>query len=276
MNWYKRQLKIARQIKKPVETEDVIKNKKEILKMLEEGYSKRDIANLFNISPTHLVRILQLPVSSVKSSPNRSPVSSEEIKKMIRLYSEEGLKPADIADRVNRPMTTVVDILKRKEIYKPTRKSPIRFRPTEEEIKKIDYWYALPPQGEGRSLMWIAEKMGVSGEHVRRWFHKTGRPVRSFQEQVSTQSTRDDTSLAALLRWEKIGKLKGFLENYYSNRQQSIDYLNGYVNRLIQMGQSTDIAFSTRSKYMKIIENHTYPNEMPQQVPQQENINELV
>jgi DNA-binding CsgD family transcriptional regulator len=258
MNWYKRQLKIA----DSKAWEEVRKNKETILEWLSEGNSRRDIANLFGVSPKSLISILKLPVRSKKAVPSSS-ISSEEGDEIIRLHIDENLRPVDISKKVNRSATSIIDYLKRKGVYKRLRGNKIMFRPTEEEIKKIDYWYSLPPEGEGRSLMWIAKQLGVNGEHVRRWFHKTGRHVRSFKEQVGTQSTKDDMSLAALLEWEKRGGMEGYLKSM--TKENAIKYLYGFVGRI--WNANPQQASAVKNKYMEIIENHTFPDEVQQTQP---------
>ena len=124
----------------------------------------------------------------------------------------------------------------------------------------------MPPNGEGRSLVWIGYKFGLSGGQMGYWFHKTGRPVRSFEEQVATPATKEDTGLAKIIDWEEKGGLKGILPNFYPTREQAIRYLNIYTNRSLQQGQNRNKVFSTRTKYMKIINDHTYPDDVQEPV----------
>jgi transposase len=287
--------------------EEVEANKEEIQKMLNEGYSKRQIAELFEVGnplmmkmldelnvfrdfdkikqeaeellgrgmiltdvskklkvdPRKIKKMLDIKTKAINYHPG-IPISLEEKNEMIRLHVEEELRPTEISKKINRPIGSIVDTLTREGVYERLRGDWVRFNPTKEQIKQIDKWYALPPKGEGRSLVWIGYKFGLSGNQMGYWFHKTGRPVRSFQEQVATEATKEDTSLAKIIDWEEKGGLKGLLTGFYPTRQQSVNYLNMYVNRLLQQGASNNRAFSTRTKYMKIINNHTYPDEIQQ------------
>lgn len=319
MNWYKRQLKIAMPGRggatvKSDKWEEVEVNKEEIQNMLNQGYSKKQIAELFEVGPQLMVKMLNrfniyrskegtreiakkmmengealtnvakklrldqktlrdlLGIEVRKRSPAKpNPISTEEGKKIEKMHVEEGLRPTDISKILGRSATSIVDYLKRRNLYERLRGDWVRFNPTEEQIKQIDYWYALPPDGEGRSLEWIGKKFGLSGNQMGYWFKKTGRPVRSSEEQVGTESTREDISLAKLIDWEEKGGLKGILTDFYPTREQSVQYLNNYVHRLLKQGVSSNKAFRIRAYYMDIINNHTYPNE----VQQQESIQQL-
>jgi hypothetical protein len=65
--------------------------------------------------------------------------------------------------------------------------------------------------------------------------------------------------------WENIGGLKGLLLTY-NNRQQAINRLNQFI-LILKNDPSQDSAktYNTYNKYMDIINNHTYPDEVQQE-----------
>jgi len=236
--------------------------------LVDKGYNFQRIIDSLPISFYHINKIIKdynIPTNFFKPE----PLSEEEKNEMERLYTEEGLGLLEIAKRMGRSDRTVSYYLTKKGIYKSDRAAVKFFKPSEEDIKKIDYWYTLPPKGEGRSLNWISGKFGVSVGSLLRWFRKTGREIRSATEQKQTPATKDDMSLAQMLVWEERGGFKGYLQSL--PKEQAIRFLNRFV--IVIFEENKGKAMFIRDKYMKIINESNPPEETQQpsdEVKQQE------
>ncbi len=313
MNWYKRQLKIAMsgrggKTQKSNKWEEVESNKETIQNLLDEGYSKKEVADLFGVGYQLFVKMLNrfkiyrsidvlkqkakemhdkgFPLDyisrSVKTDHNRiskilnlktrdmnyasgNPIRHEEGKEMIRLHTEESMRPTQIAKIMNRPHSSVKTYLDRAGVYQRLRGDWVRFNPTEEQMRQIDYWYALPPEGEGKSMAWIADQFGLLDQQMGYWFRKTGRPTRTFQEQANTSFSKKRMSEMKLKEWEQKGGLEGYLKSLPVDK--AIRYLEQFVQRIKQT-EGNDAAFAIRTKYRNIIdENNRFQKQIERDIP---------
>lgn len=232
-----------------------IKRNKEITKqkakeMLDNGEPLTNVSKKLKVDPKTIKKWFGIETRKIKRTPN-VPVTPEEGKEIIRLH-EEGLRPTEIIKQVNRSLSTVKTYLERAGVYQRLRGDWIRFNPSPEQIQKIDYWYALPPKGEGRSLYWIATQFNILSSQLGEWFKKTGRPIRPQAEQAKTEFSRGEQSANKLLEWEEKGYLEGYLKSLSYDR--ALWYLNKYVGRIYD--NNPQKASAIRVKYTRIIEDH--------------------
>jgi len=243
------------------------KNKKkekrleEIRDLTDKGYSIQQISDISGIDINAVKKMIK-EYNIPKNFNQPAKISIEKLEEAKRLYMEEDLNVADISRLTGVNYTTILDFLKREGVYSKQREMRPDFNPTQEEIRKIDSWYTFPPDGEGRSLIWISKQLGIGDSVLRRWFRKTGRPIRSKEEQVRTQTTRDDMALSQMLLWEQRGGLEGHLKSM--SRDKAVSYLNGFLYRIYN--ENPWRAISIKNKYMEIINNHTFPDEVQQGV----------
>ena len=301
MNWYKRQLKTAkrqwteeelsmvrelieegnsfRQISLLFDTDhdsiarlpgmrqlfESSKNKnndkkvKEIKDLASKGYGLQEMSDSLGLKLYTVKKIVKDHNIPNNNIPHKK-IPVEKVEEVKRLYTE-GVDVLDISEMTGVNYSTAIYILKREGVYSRKREINPDFNPTQEEIIQIDNWYALPPDGEGRSLQWIERKLGIGAGVLSRWFRKTNRLIRSRSEQVGTQSTRDDMALAKLIWWEEKGGLEGYLQSVES-RDIAIRILENFVRRVMFDEKKVGHAWAIKSKYMNIINNHTYPDEV--------------
>lgn len=220
------------------------------------------MANEVRLNPNTVKRLLEDNSISYKiNTPHQ--FSDEEGKSIISLHVDKGMGPTEIAKLTGFNVNSVISYLQAKGVYRNLRKNTRGvFSPTPEQIEKIDYWYAMPPRGEGRSIIWIADQLGFSRGQLKYWFVKTGRPIRSYDEQIAIPETRERLSDSLRSYWDRVGKLEGYLLSLPS-RQQAINYLNGFVSILID--RNPENSHAVFNKYKAIIDNHVYPDETPAQ-----------
>jgi len=253
-----------RQLFEDAKKKKIEKRLKEIKKLTDHGYSIQQISDISGIDINAVKKMIkEYNIPKNFNQPAKVPI--EKLEEAKRLYTKEDLNIAAISRLTGINYSTILDFLKREGVYNKQREISPPFNPSQEEISKIDRWYALPPEGEGRSINWISKQLGVGDANViLRWFRKTGRPIRSREEQVGTQSTRDDMAIAQLLLWEQRGGMKGYLLSMGS-REQAIKNLKNFVHKVMFNEKNVGHGMAIRNKYMQIINDHTYPDEVQQE-----------
>jgi len=98
---------------------------------------------------------------------------------------------------------------------------PIKFNPSPEIVNQINKWYALPPEGEGLTLLEIAKRLDVSIGILRRFFQKNNIKIRSNKEQISTpfSKSRHVSKKRKELFSSEIEKIKHLYLNGYSLKE---------------------------------------------------------
>lgn len=223
--------------------------------MLEEGYTLKSIADLLGFNPKTIVKLLKRYGINPKEIYDRR--MGEKKNKIKKLY-EEGKNVAEISRLMGEKYETIMDHLKRMGAYITQSKMPPPLEFTENEIRTIDMLYE-----KGVPITEIAKQFGTRKDRLITWFNNTGRSRKSKKEQFNTQYSRDKRTQITKDFWERVGKLEGYLISLPS-RPQAENYLNGVVNRM--WNTNPQKASAIKRKYMEIINDHTYPDEVQQEV----------
>jgi len=131
----------------------------------------------------------------------------------------------------------------------------------EELIKKyrwIASLYLLPPEGKGISGYQLRKEYGLSNSDIvsaLKFLNKS-----EFYRFPNDKYVMEQRSRSAKEWWEDHGRLEGYLTSI--SKEAAISFLNNLVSNINKTNNRK--AFSVYNKYMQIIENHTYPDEVQQ------------
>jgi len=213
----------------------------------------------------------------LKTSADKRTWTEEELDRIKKLL-EKGYSYTDIAEmfHVSRP---AISYLNKK--YKMVDRSPF-FDKKLKEDEFISSLYLLPPYGEGMSAKDIREQYGFTAKKVMSALKRLGKidewrdrkdmwndELRDHQRQNMLRRFEEGygEELSPKLQdyWDRIGRLGGFLTSY-PTREQAIAWLENFKARnYIENPQKT---MATYNKYMRIINNHTFPDEIQRQQDQ--------
>ena len=87
-----------------------------------------------------------------------------------------------------------------------------------------------------------------------------------MKERWEDPQQHENASKAMKKVWKDIGYLEGLLLSY-PTRQQAINYLTNFIGNKIQSEGKSRQIYMTYNKYLNIINNHTFPNEVQQNIP---------
>jgi transposase len=289
MNWYKRQLKIADRPGRKW-TEDELKI---ISDLLDEGNSYQDVSSLFGVSG-YTIRDLSL---KYKWREPRSPFSPEQIEKIKRLvlnkisFDEVGrmfgvsgstiqhlnkrYRWRDIKTEKDDRDKMIVDLYllppegKGMSMNAIAKQYGIYPRTIQEALKRLGLSHKLRDISEELTRIHELhpEISQQQGEAVRRRYIEDPQ-LRERASEREKQKYIDNPEIAGRIsetvknNWENMGGLEGRLLSY-PHRSQAVNFLMGFVFRKREMGE-LDAANRIFGKYMQIINNHTYPEEVNQ------------
>jgi transposase len=160
----------------------------------------------------------------------------------------------------------VINALNKKYKWKEfANKVPNRVEKMGEMIKEL---YLLPPEGQGLSAREVGRRLGISHRSVTDYLIRNGMGeyVRDLFGQYDAPGRREEISNIQKKRWDEIGGLEGFLTSR-DTRQEAIGFLNNFIGNQKKIRGQTKQIYLTYNKYMQIINNHTYPDEVQQSQP---------
>lgn len=229
MNWYKRQFKIA--MPTPIQFSD--EELQRIGKMLQEGKSFRNIGRIYNVAQKVIMRL-----NDKYRWRDLEKERRERDDKILNLY----LLPPK-----GKGLTA-------KEI---SRQTGIRLPSIKNTLKRL---------GLGDQIR------SVSDENKRRWQdpeERAKQSIRTRQFFESNPKAGKDHSIRMLEWWKQFeseegGKFENRLLSY-PTRQRAINHLRGFMGR--EFGTDPQKANAVYGKYIQIINNHTYPDEIQQSQP---------
>lgn len=329
MNWYKRQLKIA---KLPTERR-VPHNKinfsdddlKIIKDLLDGGETFKEIGELFGVSRSVINRLndkYKWREKRVFDDP------SSYIDRVVELHNK-GLSYNGIRKELNNEISLnqVRNILERKGLVPPIqRKSKEEYEKTKKERsvkdEQIARMYLAPPKGKGMTMLDIAKYYGhnshtaikkslirsglkdkirtkdesaeLSGgkerhrEKMKNWWKEHGEehmeklmPIfqsPEYRKMKSEQSQKwwDENAWAKEYmsdvqkeRWEEIGSFENYIY-MMDSREKALRLVKGFIGSKLGKEKSVEQRqqiFNMYGKYMKIIEDYTFPDEVQQPQP---------
>ncbi len=144
-----------------------------------------------------------------------------------------------------------------------------------EERKKRDTsianFYLLPPRGKGMPAKKITKQYGFTRLTIFQALERLNLldqwrgPLQAAQKRYQDNPELvQEQSIRMKQKVEEMGGFEGMLLNC-STRDKAIAMLNHNVKRIGK--EDSGRAFNTYNKYIKIIENHTYPDEVQQPIP---------
>ncbi len=242
MNWYNRQLKMARSrgVKKGWTTEELDRVKK----LLEKGYNFNQIASLLDVNK-NTIRFLNKKY------------------KWKDLEVEKRKKDKTIADLYLLPPHGIG--LSTSQIGKKYKFTYNRIRQALERLNLLDH---LRDRSESTSLTYqnnprLREEAAIFQK--QRFLDNPGLKDdisrKQKQRYIDNPELREEQSIFMKERWKELGGMEGLLLSY-PTREQAIRWLNGFVRRVYAADPRQSMA--VRNTYMKIINNHTYPDEVQQ------------
>lgn len=279
MNWYKRQLKIAIPIGvgRGWSAEEIEKIKNLIL----QGKSFGFIAKMFGVSPT-TIRNINDKHKWRQVRKYNPPIewSQEDLEKMKKML-EDGYSYKKISKFFGIGDLTVK---KTNEKYKLVDMVKLR----DKKDKHILNLYLLPPDGKGMSAQSMQKQYGINPVSIQTVLRNSGlsnkwrgqseaqkqkyinNPDAALEQSNKLKQRHIDRPELAVEhskfmkeKWKEWGGMEGLLLSY-STREQAINWLKGFVQRLYDTNPQA--ASGINAKYMKVINNHTYPDEVQQEV----------
>jgi len=137
--------------------------------------------------------------------------------------------------------------------------------------KKDEYLaslYLLPPRGKGMTAQQITKQYGTNLTTVFKALERLnlldqwrGRSEAARKKFIDHPELVQEHSIKMKQRIEDMGGFEGMLLNC-STRDKAIAMLNHNSRRI--GGESSERAFNVYNKYKQIIDNHTFPDEVPQ------------
>lgn len=165
------------------------------------------------------------------------------------------------------------DEAKREEILKKLRENAqsdeVREKMRQTMLRRMEEDPSIKEklQQQAREL-WEDPKMREHLTDSRRKTHTTDE-FRNNMSEIMKERYRNNPQLVeemserSIQTWKDKGGLAGLLTSYPS-RQQAIDYLTNFIGNKIQSEGKTRQLYLTYEKYLKIINDHTYPDEVQQ------------
>ncbi len=280
MNWYKRQLKIAMPgggAKRGWTADEL----EQIKNLILQGKGLRSIAKMFGVTKNTISQLNKKykwrETQAYRPPIEFSPQDLQNIKKMI----DDGISIPKIADFYNVSKHTIYNLNKK---YKWIDIDEER----EKKDKLIANLYLLPPKGEGWTAAKIQERHGISLGGIKGALERLGlldqyrsNPAAQKQKYIDNPELKEELSRIQKQRfidnpelrrqmsqqmldfWDRVGRLEGFLLSY-PTREQAVSWLEKFKWRNYK--NSPQRTMGAYNKYMKIIENHTYPDEVQQGV----------
>ena len=224
--------------------------------LIHQGVNRKEIANMFRTSSSSIHRLNnKYQWVSIKKKP-RLNFLREDIED-IRGLVEDGYSFEKISNLLNFSMESIRRL---NEKYKWRNYDDNLL----EKYKRIASLYLLPPDGKGMSQKEISEKEKIHSSLIFRSLKRLGLSDKfRCGSELWTPKRKETQSKIRLKWWEEQGGLGFFLKNHYTNRDDAVNYLNGLVIRMKNLGNDAK-AFNTYQKYMEIINNHTFPDEVHQ------------
>jgi hypothetical protein len=278
MNWYKRQLKIAKWISWTDDQIETIKN------LVNEGKSFREIGRMFGVHPKS--------ISILNDKHKWRDIKQERldydrrVAKMYRLppYGE-GMGVIEILNTNGINARTIYNVLRRlgleEEIRDASYASKKRWQDPkqkeEQSLRKKKFYEEHPEVGKEHGEMMKQryidnpEMREDHGKKIKqRWDNdpdlkkrQSDRIKKTYEE---NPQLRENKSRQMKEWWKQFEDEHGKkLENrllYFDSRQKAINLLNGFVGSKYQT--DSDIAMAIKHKYLQIINDHTYPDEVQQ------------
>ena len=276
MNWYNRQLKIA---KRAWTNEELAK----IKKLLEEGYNFNQITSLLNVGKG-VIRNL-----NKKYNWKDLDVEKRKKDKMIAdLYLLPpygmGLSTSQIAKKYKFSYKRIKQALERLNLIKHLRdksetaslkyKNNPQFREDASILQKQRF---LDNPGLKDNMSRKLKQRYIDDPNLReeqskkiKQFYddnpeaRKEKSVRSKQVFKDNTELRDQISKKMIQQWKDWGGLEGRLTSF-PTRSQAEQFLNNFLHNIINREEgASSKAYFIQTKYMKIINDHTYPDEVQQ------------
>lgn len=280
MNWYKKQLKISYPVgvRRGWSDEDL----QMIKELIDGGSPLSQIASLFDVSPS-TIRVLNEKYKWKEKKNYNPPIqwSEEDLEKIKSLILQDK-SFRSIASLFGVGDVTIAN-LNKKYKWKDLKA---------DRLKKDNFiasLYLLHPDGKGMSAKAIAAQYGINPsttmQALRRldkldfWRGQSEAQKQKYiydpdSARVHSEKLKqvhkdrpeigEQQSIRMKEYWDEIGKLEGLLLSY-PTKEQAVKWLNGFYHRLLKMNK-IETANQIYNKYMKIINDHTYPDEIEQQI----------
>jgi hypothetical protein len=155
-----------------------------------------------------------------------------------------------------------------------------------EQDSLIASLYLLPPVGKGLSFSKIFQEYGIQSVTIKKALERMGLSrllrdrleawtpdVRSHHSKMMSDKMlnrwkdpeyRKSKSDQMAEMWKQRGGLEGFLL-LRPSREKAIEYLNQFYSVLMKNDRDKNKTNSIYRKYKQIIDNHTYPEDIPQE-----------
>lgn len=244
MNWYNRQLKISQRKGRVWTNEELEK----IKNMFEQGFSQTQIASFFG-------------------------VSAQPIKNLNKKYKWKNFK----ADR-SKYDSFLADLyllppkgkgMSAKQIYKQHGFSTGKLYKALERLNLLDHWRGQSDAQKHMNLTNPDAAKEKSNTMKQRFIDnpELREELSRFQKQkfIDNPDLREEYSQRMTQQWKDIGGYEGKLKST-STKEQAINLLNNLMKIIIR-DEGGRKSFNTYNKYMNIINNHIYPNEIQQGSP---------
>lgn len=277
MNWYNRHIKLAM----PRAIEWTNEEMEKIKQLLEEGKSFDYIADLFGVS-SRTIRNINKNNGLVKSFLSKGKLSKEKIDEIVYFY-ENGSSVRELSEAYDASSYQIIYALKKRGVYDFGR----RFEERKVDVAEENKNDILKKYRAGFGVKELSREYGETRGAIYNHLRNNNIHIRNREEQLNMdhyiqnasekqrqfiknnpQAAREH-SRKLLEWWRQFGEEPGEkLTNRllsFPTRQQAINMLRGFAGRL-DKDPSLGNGRAVYTKYMDIINNHTFPDEVQQGV----------
>lgn len=271
MNWYKRQLKIAMPTGVPL-SQDIIDRIIYLRKNMD--LTINDISKEVGVSRFSVNKVLK------QYGTSKSRLTKDQIDEIAYFY-ENGVSVRELSEAYNITLNQVGNILKKKNIFDISRK----YEEYKVDVRDENKGDILRKYREGYGVKELSREYGESIRAITSFFENNNIHIRSREEQYAMEHFRQNASekqkqfnrnnpeavhehsRKMLEWWKQFGEESG--EKFknrllaYPTRQQAMNHLMGFVG---SQNEDPKNANAIYTKYINIINNHTFPDEIQQPV----------